>query len=69
MTAGAHKNDFSPHHPLSDEAKAELQAEVDRLYGLFVEHVTAMRSLNADAVRATEAGLYFGANAITAGLA
>ena len=69
VTAGAHKNDFSPHHPLSDGAKAELQAEVDRLYGLFVEHVTAMRSLNADAVRATEAGLYFGANAITAGLA
>ena len=69
VTAGTHKNDFSPHHPLSDEAKAELQAEVDRLYGLFVEHVTAMRSLNADAVRATEAGLYFGANAITAGLA
>lgn len=69
VTAGAHKNDFSPHHPLSDEAKAELQAEVDRLYGLFVEHVAAMRSLDADAVRATEAGLYFGANAITAGLA
>ena len=69
VTAGAHKNDFSPHHPLSDAAKAELQTEVDRLYGLFVEHVTAMRSLNADAVRATEAGLYFGANAITAGLA
>ena len=69
VTAGTHKNDFSPHHPLSDAAKAELQTEVDRLYGLFVEHVTAMRSLNADAVRATEAGLYFGANAITAGLA
>ena len=69
VTAGAHKNDFSPHHPLSDAAKAELQTEVDRLYGLFVEHVAAMRSLDADAVRATEAGLYFGANAITAGLA
>ena len=69
VTAGAHKNDFSPHHPLSDAAKAELQTEVDRLYGLFVEHVAAMRSLDVDAVRATEAGLYFGANAITAGLA
>ena len=69
VTAGAHKNDFSPHHPLSDTAKAELQTEVDRLYGLFVEHVAAMRSLDVDAVRATEAGLYFGANAITAGLA
>ena len=69
VTAGTHKNDVSPHHPLSDAAKAELQTEVDRLYGLFVEHVAAMRSLDADAVRATEAGLYFGANAITAGLA
>lgn len=69
VTAGTHKNDFSPHQPLTDEAKAELQAEVDRLYGLFVEHVSAMRTLATEDVRSTEAGLYFGANAITAGLA
>jgi signal peptide peptidase SppA len=69
ITAGAHKNDFSPHQPLTDEAKAELQAEVDRLYGLFVAHVASMRTLATDDVRATEAGLYFGADAIAAGLA
>lgn len=69
VTAGTHKNDFSPHQPLTDEAKAELQAEVDRLYGLFVEHVATMRTLATDDVRSTEAGLYFGANAIAAGLA
>ncbi len=69
VTAGTHKNDFSPHQPLTDEAKAELQAEVDRLYGLFVEHVAAMRTLGSDDVRSTQAGLYFGANAIAAGLA
>ena len=69
VTAGTHKNDFSPHQPLTDEAKAELQAEVDRLYGLFVDHVASMRTLGTDDVRATEAGLYFGANAIAAGLA
>ena len=69
VTAGTHKNDFSPHQPLTDEAKAELQAEVDRLYGLFVEHVASMRTLSSDDVRSTEAGLYFGANAIAAGLA
>lgn len=69
VTAGTHKNDFSPHQPLTDEAKAELQAEVDRLYGLFVDHVASMRTLGTDDVRATEAGLYFGANAISAGLA
>ena len=69
VTAGTHKNDFSPHQPLTDEAKAELQAEVDRLYGLFVDNVASMRTLSSDDVRSTEAGLYFGANAIAAGLA
>jgi signal peptide peptidase SppA len=69
VTAGNRKNDFSPHERLTDEAKAELQAEVDRLYGLFVDHVAAMRRLDATDIRNTEAGLFFGGNAITAGLA
>ena len=69
VTAGTHKNDFSPHQPLTSEARVELQSEVDRLYGLFVDHVAAMRTLPADDVRGTQAGLFFGANAIAAGLA
>jgi signal peptide peptidase SppA len=69
ITAGAHKNDYSPHEPLSDAAKTELQGEVDRLYAIFTEHVAAMRSLDLAAVRATEAGLYFGTNAVAQGLA
>jgi len=69
ITAGAHKNDYSPHEPLSGAAKTELQGEVDRLYAIFTEHVAAMRGLDLDAVRATEAGLYFGTNAVTQGLA
>lgn len=69
ITAGAHKNDYSPHEPLSDAARTELQGEVDRLYAIFTEHVAAMRSLDLDAVRATEAGLFFGTNAVTQGLA
>ena len=69
ITAGAHKNDYSPHEPLSDAAKTELQGEVDRLYAIFTEHVAAMRGLDHDAVRATEAGLFFGSNAVTQGLA
>lgn len=69
ITAGAHKNDYSPHEPLSDAAKTELQGEVDRLYAIFTAHVAAMRSLDLDAVRATEAGLFFGTNAVTQGLA
>lgn len=69
VTAGNRKNDFSPHEALTPSAKADLQAEVDRLYGLFVDHVAAMRRLDATDVRGTEAGLFFGGNAISAGLA
>lgn len=69
ITAGDQKNDFSPHEKLSTEAHARLQAEVDRLYGIFVEHVSAMRHLDARFVRSTQAGLYFGPEAVTAGLA
>ena len=69
ITAGDHKNDFSPHEKLGPEAHARLQAEVDRLYAMFVDHVAAMRRLDTDAVRATEAGIYFGMDAVTAGLA
>lgn len=69
ITAGAHKNDYSPHEPLSDSAKSELQDEVDRLYAIFIEHVAVMRGLDIASVRATEAGLYFGSNALTQGLA
>lgn len=69
ITAGAHKNDYSPHEPLSDTAKMELQVEVDRLYAIFTEHVAAMRGLNLDAVRGTQAGLFFGSNAVAQGLA
>lgn len=69
ITAGAHKNDYSPHEPLSDAAKTELQGEVNRLYAIFTEHVAVMRGLDLEAVRATEAGLFFGSNAVTQGLA
>ena len=69
ITAGARKNDYSPHEPLADAARAALQAEVDRLHALFVAHVAAMRGLPEDAVRATEAALFFGPQAVETGLA
>jgi signal peptide peptidase SppA len=67
--AGHHKNDFSPHEPLSPQAATSLQTEVNRLYELFVTQVASMRGMDIKAVRATEAGLYFGDEAIAAGLA
>lgn len=67
--AGARKNDRNPHAPPSDEALATLQAEVDRVYGLFVAAVAQHRGLTPERVRATEAGLFFGQDAVAAGLA
>lgn len=69
ITAGEQKNDFSPHQPLDKEASARLQAEVDRLYGIFVDQVAAMRNLEPRFVRSTQAGVYFGPDAVKAGLA
>lgn len=67
--AGAHKNDLSPHEPLSDPARATLQTEVDRVYELFVSTVSRTRGLKSDAIKSTEAGLFFGTDAVAAGLA
>ena len=67
--AGAAKNDFNPHETLKDGARQTLQVEVDRVYALFVDTVARNRGLTADAVRATEARLYFGEDAVRAGLA
>ncbi len=67
--AGAAKNDFNPHETLKDGARQTLQAEVDRVYALFVDTVARNRGLTAGAVRATEARLYFGEDAVSAGLA
>ena len=67
--AGGHKNDFSPHEALTPQASTALQTEVDRLYTIFTSQVAAMRGLDRDAVRATEAGVYFGEQAVAAGLA
>ena len=67
--AGARKIDGSEHFPLSDEARASLQAEVDRLYGLFASTVARNRGIDPDAVRATEAGWLNPQDAVAGGFA
>ena len=67
--AGDRKNDLNPHQPISDQAHAQLQAEVNRIYGLFVETVARHRGLDPSVVRDTEAGLFFGQAAVGIGLA
>ena len=67
--AGERKADFNPHEPLSNEARAELQTEIDRLYAIFVGQVAAYRGMPAETVAATEAAVFCGENGIAAGLA
>ena len=67
--AGARKNDYSTHQPLSDDARANLQTEVDRLYDMFAATVARNRDLKTALVRNTDAGLFYGEKAISAGLA
>lgn len=67
--AGAHKNDLSPHEPLTEQSMKFLQGLVDEGYEMFVQAVAEYRGLNVAAVRATEAGLFQGQSAIQAGLA
>lgn len=69
IAAGARKLDGNPHAPLSDAAAGVIGAEVERLYGLFVDLVASNRGISAERVRATEAGVFFGTGAIFARLA
>jgi signal peptide peptidase SppA len=50
--AGEHKADGSPYVPLSDSAKAALQADVDAYYDLFVRDVARGRGVKPADVRA-----------------
>ncbi|MGE0108255.1 MAG: S49 family peptidase [Bdellovibrionales bacterium] len=67
--AGDHKDDYSPHKPLADPARNALQKEVNRIYVMFVQCVATGRGLDAKTIRQTEASLFFGDNAVSAGLA
>jgi signal peptide peptidase SppA len=66
--AGSHKNDFSPHEPLSQDAKDWLQGQINDTYSKFSAMVSSNRDMTDQAVRGTQARVFFGQKAITAGL-
>lgn len=67
--AGAQKIDGHQFAALPADVKTKFQAEIDGLYSLFVDSVASYRGLDAAAIRAQEAGIYRGQDAIQAGLA
>ncbi len=68
--AGSHKVDGNPYQPLPPAVADQIQAEIDHYYSMFVAAVAAGRpNLPARAIRATEAAMYIGAQAVEIGLA
>jgi signal peptide peptidase SppA len=67
--AGERKVDANAHEPLSERARATIQADVDRLYSDFCALVAANRGISSEAVRGTNAAIYRGELAVRAGLA
>ena len=68
--AGAHKVDGNPYEPLPEAVREELAAEVEALRGLFAETVAAGRGgFSVAAALATEARVFRGLAAVSAGLA
>jgi signal peptide peptidase SppA len=58
IESGAHKSDGAWFKPLSDDARTDMQSEVDEIAKLFVAAVVAGRGITAEAVRAQEARCY-----------
>lgn len=70
LHAGAHKADGSHMMPLAPEAQKRIQGQVAAAHDLLLASVGAHRpALGAAGARATEAALYMGDKAVTAGLA
>lgn len=66
--AGDHKVDGNPYQDLPKDVQKRLQAEVDRSYNDFVALVSRNRSLDAQAVKDTEAAVFGAPEALTLGL-
>ncbi|HDR9065487.1 TPA: S49 family peptidase [Burkholderia contaminans] len=69
ITYGERKADGHPEIPLSDEALANFQSDIDAMGELFVETVARNRGLAASKVRDTQAATYLGERGVKLGLA
>lgn len=69
ITYGEYKADGHAELPLSDEALARFQADIDAMGELFVETVARNRNISAATVRGTKAACFMGANGVNLGLA
>lgn len=69
LKAGRHKDDGHPFAPLTDQARARIEAEIEYLRDRFAENVSVFRGMKFDDVKKTEAITYIGQLGVDAGLA
>lgn len=69
LTFGDFKADGHPEIPLSDDARARFQADIDTMGKLFADTVARNRGMTASAVVAMQAGTFLGESGVAAGLA
>jgi signal peptide peptidase SppA len=62
---GGHKNDSSPHEPITDQATLEIGKRLDAAYEMFTSSVAQYRGLDLEAVIATEARIFSAKEALT----
>lgn len=70
LRAGKYKALASPHEPLSDAARAQMQELLDAAYAVFASHVAEKRKMSMPAFESTagQGRVFFGANAEHVGL-
>lgn len=70
LFSGEQKALGSEYVPLTDQAREVMQGHMDKLYGLFIEHVAAMRNKTPEYVRNTmaEGKIFLGKDAQASGL-
>ncbi len=70
ITAGKYKRIASEHKPLSDEARAAIQEQVDHVYSVFVNEVARHRGTDVETVldKMADGRIFLGKKAIEAGL-
>ncbi|MEQ0076259.1 S49 family peptidase [Klebsiella sp. CN_Kp118] len=69
MYRGDNKNNGTSHEPLSEASLAMYDKILDDMYQTFTTSVAEYRDLDLQAVIGTQAGTFFGASAISVGLA
>ncbi len=68
FAAGQYKDAGIPLKEMEDDERAYLQGLIDDFYGQFVERVAEGRELSEEEIRATEARVYVGEEALELGL-